>query len=411
MRTTWTHRTGRHSIGLLLLGLASMCAAPASGEPAPNGSSGPSSTPGRLRPPAKLVACPPQQVVALMPATVVEPTLRETLAWDTRSATARGFVTALDKSSRLARLPNHEWHWAPRTYPVQADVAGAPGGAQASLPTQARDAVASSLTLLDGITPLSPDANAQKSAIGRGSRLATKQHLERLLQELDRKDANPRDVGDRFTELLGATASSGASVKGDLQALREDMRLTPDQVNTIGDEQSLTNYTILTDFIVGARRSWEAKLRRHGSSTPLGPDALLFAAIGESVRETYFVMNSVSLGPIERQTLLLCPEGEAQLTFSDLLLRVDHLVNEEGPRVMRDQKSADLSKLRQDAERLRGLVAAAALIRPRDGDRFAAGYRAASVERVLTELTSGLTELVRTVDEILQTDADKKRRR
>jgi len=90
---------------------------------------------------------------------------------------------------------------------------------------------------------------------------------------------------------------------------------------------------------------------------------------------------------------------------------VDHLVNEEGPRVMRDQKSADLSKLRQDAERLRGLVAAAALIRPRDGDRFAAGYRAASVERVLTELTSGLTELVRMVDEILQTDADKKRRR
>jgi len=88
-------------------------------------------------------------------------TLRDVLGWRYRTDDPKGFLAALNKSISLKEVEGHiEWEWKAQSYMVQADL-GEITGAQASVYKQATVLLDNALPLLDGLTPLRTDADAE----------------------------------------------------------------------------------------------------------------------------------------------------------------------------------------------------------------------------------------------------------
>src|SRR5271168_197607 len=88
--------------------------------------------------------------------------LGDVLGWKVSNTDPKGFVGALTQAFTLTDVEGHvESAWNPRTYAVQTDLGGGITGAQASLYTRAKDALDQSLSLLDGLYPLDPDADPE----------------------------------------------------------------------------------------------------------------------------------------------------------------------------------------------------------------------------------------------------------
>ena len=87
------------------------------------------------------------------------------------------------------------------------------------------------------------------------------------------------------------------------------------RVETIEDEQDLTNFIILVDYITGLWQTWIAQrpyfnrlanpIYQPYFGTQLVLVSRALAVVGEAVDEVNFTMDSVFLGPAERQTLQL----------------------------------------------------------------------------------------------------------
>src|SRR6185503_16589450 len=105
------------------------------------------------------------------------------------------------------------------------------------------------------------------------------------------------------------------NVGGQLGALRERFGLSRKNVNTIDEEQNLTNYVILVDYVQTLHQSWESqrnffdRLPHDGQQPYLGTQLVLvsraLSVVVESVTEVAFTMDSVFLGPAERGTIAL----------------------------------------------------------------------------------------------------------
>ena len=84
-------------------------------------------------------------------------------------------------------------------------------------------------------------------------------------------------------------------------------------INTVEDEQNYTNYLIINDYVIGLKASWNS-VRKYfdhtGAAEPfLGTQLVLVSqgltAAAEAVQQVTFAMDSVFLGPAERQTIRL----------------------------------------------------------------------------------------------------------
>lgn len=309
--------------------------------------------------------------------------LRDVLGWQPRSDDPKGFIGALTQSFALRDVEGHvEWNWTPRSYAVQTDLAGGITGAQASLLTRAKQAVDASLPLLDGLYPLNVEADPQDS---EALRAMVRRQLTELVNELGtlggprvtRLDeifsillgpkagatvlARALDGQNPYADEAGAGPAAGAErgeplppspagdysprptvrplatdvhivlrnpegVGGTLGALRRVFGLDSAKlVNTIDEEQNLTNFRILADYVVGLERSWlenRAFFTRSGGKVPFfGTQLVLLSrqlsVISESVNEVRFALDSVFIGPLERQTLLVVPRVFASRASAD----------------------------------------------------------------------------------------------
>src|SRR5262249_7635832 len=112
-------------------------------------------------------------------------------------------------------------------------------------------------------------------------------------------------------------------VRGRLGDLQNRFGLKRQFVTTIEDEQNLTNYLILVDYVTGLNQSWNAQrgfFSRNGTTGEpfFGTQLVLLSraldVVAQSVRDAYFTLDSVFLGAAERQTI--------PLTFSGLTVQV-----------------------------------------------------------------------------------------
>ena len=204
--------------------------------------------------------------------------------------------------------------------------------------------------LLDGLTPLIVDADLEDI---EASRSIVRRQLEELLRELGTEGGpRPSRVDQAFETLSGPRHRSKDCVgrsclirtrwQDSSGSLRDRFGMLRKNVNTIDEEQNLTNYVILVDYVQTLRQSWESqreffdRLPHVGVQPYLGTQLVLvsraLSVVAESVAEVGFTMDSVFLGPAERATISLnLGVGESPLFVSELLNWIEHFAAEEAP--------------------------------------------------------------------------------
>jgi hypothetical protein len=305
-----------------------------------------------------------------------------------------------------------------------------------------------SLPLLDGLYALTPDILQEDID---SIKAIVRSELNQLVNEL-KIVGGPRvqRVDELFGLLLGPDASNPnrstdpEQVGGQLRVLRQRLGLERTRVNTIDDEQNLTNFLILVDYVNTLDTSWlnerQFFTRATNNGEPfLGTQLVLIArsltAVAEGVQDVYFTMDSVFIGPAERRTIeLLFPSSPAiqmlpvpgdpdapdptsqtpyQFSFpantpslfvSELLDWVARAASDEGPALLRDSGKDGVIAFFPTIDKLRKLVRGA-LIVP-DGVQnpqtqpLPAGYSSGRVQRALQELADQLDETARLAGQI-----------
>jgi hypothetical protein len=351
---------------------------------------------------------------------IVESALRDILAWRPKASDPKGFVAALNQAFTLKQVQGYtEWTWMPRSYAVQHDM-GAVTGAQASIYARAQAALDQSLPLLEGLFPLRADSDAQDSDAVRA---IVRSGLTELVYELGQVGGPRIDrVNELFESLLGIGINDtnpaerdAEKVRGLLGKVREEFGLERAQVNTIEEEQNLTNFVILVDHVSALRRTWRNQKHffdHKGSDVFLGTQLVLssrdLAVVAESVQEVYYAMDSVFLGPAERQTTFveLTPDGEPKTTLSiaEILGWVERFASEEAPRVIREGGKDGAISLQRTLKRLQSLVLALSKKSLENSGNPTPGFHTPRVSRSLSSLATQLKEASNNLDKIRRQD-------
>jgi len=341
------------------------------------------------------------------------------LGWKPNAADAKGFVGALTQSFSLTEVEGRiESKWNPRTYTVQTDLAGAISGAQASLYTRAKVAQDNCLPLLDGLYALDPTADPEyvtalrdmaKSQIVEivkqfgvvpPSILRANTYFKILLgnQSL-RFSEKPRIEAD--PDLIGGTLGSIRDIYGIyfLENGRDNLFS-----NSVDDEADITNFRVISDYMTGLLQSWLANGQYFVLSTTrlpafLGTQLVLISrqlgVIAETVNELRFALDSVFIGPNERQTLLLEFEDSSDLPamyLEDVLTEIESSVSEELPRLIKDGgRIAINNNLLPVVQTLMNMVQGAQ--DPLNLDALPDGFKTARVRHALDDLSDQLTQL------------------
>jgi hypothetical protein len=367
-------------------------------------------------------------------ARTVEAALRDVLGG--RTKTPKDFTARLAQSFNLTNVDGHvEGTWVPPTsVQVQADL-GAITGAQASIYARAKVALDESMPLLERLSSLRTDILPEDQ---EATRSIVRAELTQLVTELG-MEGGPRvqRVDELFSYLLGTpvpppTAAYSitadmlvgtTSATGHMGELGRRFGMQSQRVNTIEDEQDLTNFIILVDYVAGLWQTWIAqrpffnRIPQAGIQPFFGTQMVLLsralAVVGESIQEVNFTMDSVFLGPAERQTLTLIydgtsfnlpnvpPPGSAPYSFpsptsplfvAELLDWIDRVASDEGPRLIQDAGKDGVAALGPTLDNLRkfargALVAPAGVQQP---NAVPKGYATSRVQRSVRELADSL---------------------
>lgn len=282
----------------------------------------------------------------------------DVLGWKVNPTDSKGFMGALTHSFSLTDVEGHvEAKWTPRTYAVQTDLAGGITGAQASLYARAKEALSQCVPLLDGLYALDPEAEEEYV---KALREMAKSQMNEIVKQLGNIGGPSVLRVDTYFKILlwGAAAlSNPVVVPTDADNLNDDSTLGLIRdiygiqfagnsfSNSIDDEQDITNFRIIVDYFVSLWQSWLNNkayfLVGSGSEAFFGTQLVLisrqFSVIAETVNEVRFALDSVFIGPSERQTLLLeFADGSPAQFLEGVLLEIEGLVTEEGPRLIRD---------------------------------------------------------------------------
>jgi hypothetical protein len=362
----------------------------------------------------------------------VQAALRDALRWRPRPNDPRGFTAALTQSFDLREVEGHtEAVWVQRSYAtqVQADL-GAITGAQASVYSRAMVALDAALPLLDGLYTLDPAADPQDTET---IRTIIRTELNELVAELG-VEGGPRlsRVDDLLDLLLRRPLATGhGTVNGQLALLEDRFGLVQARVETVAEEEDVTNFRTLRDYVVDIDASWTANRRffdpTSGAQPFLGTQLVLLSrslsVVGESVEEVGFTLDSVFVGAAERLAIRLeFPVGGATLTDSrgrplpvsartpsilvgDLMSWVERVANEEGPQLLQDGGRDGATALTPVLDRLRTLVRAALVTTGtpsglQSPNSVPAGYATQRVQRALAELAKYLDDTAHLADQI-----------
>jgi hypothetical protein len=350
--------------------------------------------------------------------------ISDVLGWQLKDD-PKAFIGALNASFALKTIEGRsEATWTPRTYAVQTDLSGGITGAQASVYRRAKDALDQSLPLLDGLYPLLKEAKDEDVV---SLRATVRSQFTDLVNELGLL-GGPRisRISQLFLLLLGqqlpmATPIPSSfslntdpdSVSGSLGILRGEFGFSTsdDLVNTVEDEQDVTNFRIVSDYVTSLAQSWLNNLQFFGltttttTTTPFfGTQLVLLSrqlsVVAESVNEVQFTLDSVFIGPAERQTLQIefkIPAVNPPMFLEDLFTWIDGFASEEGPRLIQDGgKFAVGESFFPISARLQQLVEhlVKGPLQPDNFDDLPAGYKTARVQRSLKELAGQLKQLV-----------------
>jgi len=224
---------------------------------------------------------------------------------------------------------------------------------QATLYASAKEALDKSLPLLDELHPLNPKAGSEEAA---AIKAAVKNQLTELVNEIGLAGGPRIERVNHYFGLLLIDADSGtfpaatiaadpAKIGGTLGKLRDALGLNLSNqgvVNSVADEQNLSNFRILLDYVTSLAQSWIKNLPLFEGEIVQPPLVLLsrqMSVVAESVNEVRLTLDSVFVGPAERQTTRLTFPEHLSLEpvfLEDLLSWISNFVTNEGPRLLHD---------------------------------------------------------------------------
>ncbi len=334
---------------------------------------------------------------------LVSGALTEVLGRKLKTDDPKAFIASLDRSFTPVEVNSRtEYKWTPRTYAVMTELGGGLSGAQASIYHRAKVALDDALPLLDGLSALLPDFDPQETEAVRS---IVHTEFEELVRELG-IEGGPRvqRVDDLF-RILGLQ----------LDRLEEEFGFGDQtHVNTVEEEQNLTNYFVVRDYINGLQQAWKGakglRAQFTGDTKFLGTQLVLLArglsVVAEQVNEAKLTMESVFLGPTERQTvrikfpskiiingqeediLLDSSEPLSSMLVSELLDWVERFATEEGPMLIQDGGRIGVSSIEQTLRQLQRYVLGAAQAKVSH-----IGFSRQRVRRSLEEMAAQLGEV------------------
>lgn len=345
----------------------------------------------------------------------VSAAIRDVLGYQTKTTDAKGFVSALQRSFTCYDKTGYTvCEWTPRSYAatIPSDL-GALTGAQASIFERAKVAADSIVPLLDGLNPLASDADRQDvDAI----RAIVRSRITELVTELS-LEGGPRTqrVDELFERLTGRLAGDDPffnflNVSGELSVLRDRFGFKREEINTIGEEEDFTNFLIIVDSIASLFATWQQVRvffdrglalvdQDNDDNAPfLGTQLVLISrqlgVVTETVKETYFAMDSVFLGPAERQTVLLDLKDEGNLRttilLSELLDWIDRFVTEEGPHLIEEAGTDGVNAFVPTVTRLATLAVSVANLKRKKNPTVPPTFFTARVQLALQQLAGQL---------------------
>lgn len=349
--------------------------------------------------------------------------MSDVLGWKVKPGDTKGFVGALNQSFSLTEVEGHIVStWTPRTYAAQTDLAGGITGAQASLYARGKEALDQALPLLDGLYALDPEAIAEDVAALKS---VVKSQLTELVNELGFL-SGPRitrvnqyfslllidsDSGSQFPPASGAPplVVDPDQIGGTLGNLRDELGVnfaTQDFVNTVNDEENLSNYRVLSDYVTSLAQSWINNAQYIGLDVAkpfYGTQLILMSrqlqVVAESVDEVRFILDSVFIGAAERQTMELTfnnapPNNYPSIFLEDLLSWIQSFASEEGPRLIQDGgKFAVRNTFYPVVAKLWGMVQATPKF-PAQDPSLPSGYYTPRVQLSWQDLADELQELM-----------------
>jgi hypothetical protein len=293
----------------------------------------------------------------------------DVLGWKVRTDDPKGFMGALTQSFTLTDSEGHvDAKWIQRSYAMQSDLSGGISGAQASLYTRAKYALDESMPLLDGLYCLNPEATPEdvesvrevvrsqitqlvaEFAFPSGPRISrVNQYFTQLLLTPPPYGTSPQRIPTTPSPAFTVITNSD-TIWGTLGNLRDVFGVatsvpnpsfsppgpggnpqgpantffsavgTPETpianplINSIADETNTTNFRVISDYLTSLFQTWLNNLQYFvlGTTTGqtfLGTQLVLISrqlsVTSELVDEVRFTLDSVFLGPAERQTMLL----------------------------------------------------------------------------------------------------------
>jgi len=347
----------------------------------------------------------------------------EVLGWKPNAADPKGFVGALTQAFTLTDVEGHvESTWTPRTYAVQTDLGGGITGAQASLYTRAKNALDSALPLLDGLYPLDPEADPEYV---KALREMARSQMTEIVKELGTVGLpSILRIDTYFGILLGQNPAS-ISPSGPVQFDPDEIEGTLGQLrdtyginfagnefnNSVEDEQDITNFRVVSDYMTSLMQSWIANRQfffvNPGQQAFFGTQLVLisrqFTTISETVNEVRFALDSVFIGPSERQTLLLRFEDNAlaPMFLEDVLGEVERFFGDEASRLLRDGgKISVTNNILPVVQSLQHMVVQAHA--PLNIDELPDGFKTARVRNALDDLQDQLEALIELIEQVEQ---------
>jgi hypothetical protein len=352
--------------------------------------------------------------------------LQKALCWKPKSDfDPTGFVNALNQSFSLKEVEGViQWKWTPRTSVPQSDFMGGLAGAQASIHTMASTILDQALPLIDGFWALNPVSDAEYATVLRQTAAS---QLRSVVDELGRR-GGPRllRVNHFFLALAGIPIDANGNlppdqdefwidpdrIGGTVGLLRDELGLgavTSSFVNNVADEQNVTNFRVFVDYINAIFNSWRNSLQFFTAmdSPFLGTQLVwlsrLLGVVNEAVEELQFVLDSVFIGPAERETLLMTGlmDGAGQplpsITLEELLTMVQSLATQDGARIIEIGGRYGIGDLSQMVRQLENYVFAAIGF----AESLDQKYSAISTDRVVV----ALYKLQKQLDELQATAA------
>jgi len=365
----------------------------------------------------------------------------DVLGWKANAADAKGFVGALTQSFSLTEIEGRtESKWNPKSYTVQTDLAGGITGAQASLYTRAQVAQEKCLPLIDGLYALDPRADPEYV---KALKEMAKSQITEIVKQFGIVPPSILRVNTYFEILLGVDRKKLIQQEQHLEheasGLRVHVDTDPDRIhgtlgdirkiygiyfqrdgndnplsNSVEDEQNITNFRVISDYMTSLLLTWLEnfkyfRLSMHKMPAFLGTQLILigrqFNVVAETVNEVRFVLDSVFIGPNERQQLLLefhpTPEGHhlPSMYLEDVLTEIEGTVTDEGPRLIKDGgRIALYNNVRPVLDTLIEMIEGAR--QPRNLNKVPDGYRTPRVRRSLDDLRDQLRYLGKLVEQV-----------